>query len=174
MIKIAHVSSKEQKLFLIGCLVLLALGLDKGFQAWSAMDASLRMQKSSIEKQWSYSSAIIGRSASIEARFNDALARYPKLFESTHDTAKVMAELDDAAKASGIQMTMMRPVPHQAPDDKNLRYDLAFRGSWAQVMDFLKKAEGDARVFDFPILSMHRIEPTRDLEVTAVAVKQMI
>lgn len=174
MIRKLNFTSKEKKLFLIVGLVVLALAFDMGFRMWSGMDSKLRLQKSAVQKQWSYSSAILGRADSIEARYIDALARYPKLFESTNDTAKVMAELDEAAKASGIQMTMMRPVQNQSVEDKKLRYDLSFRGSWGQVMDFLNKAEGDARLFDFPVMSIHRIEPTSDLEVTAVAVREII
>jgi outer membrane murein-binding lipoprotein Lpp len=167
MISRLILTSKEKKLFLIVGVVVSLLLLDGSIRVCQGMWAKMELQKAKLQKQWTYSSTILSRSASIEGQYNEVHARYPKLFEGSEDATRAMAELDNAAKAAGVQVDMIRPLQSEA--EKPPRYEMSLRGSWPQVMKFLQGSEGLESLFDFPLVRIHRQDPSGELVVSAEA-----
>jgi Tfp pilus assembly protein PilO len=160
-------SFKERRLFIVVAVVLGLLALDCGIRACRGAWMRMETQKAGLSRQWAYSSAILSRATSIESQYNEIQARYPKLFESAGDATRIMAELDSAAKAAGVQVDMIRPLQQEA--EKSPRYEMSLRGSWPQVMAFLQEAESTERLFEFPTISIHRQDPSGELVVSAQA-----
>ncbi|NTW98479.1 MAG: hypothetical protein HGB35_00785 [Geobacteraceae bacterium] len=164
MIKLNMISKREKYIFIAVAVVVSALVLDFGVQAWRKLADQSQARAKQLQQQWDYTSAMLNRSASIEANYNDVRSRYEKLFES-NDPTRAMADLDAVAKAAGIQVDMIRPVQ----GEKNNRYELSLRGSWTQIMKFLQEAEGQTNLFEFPLVRIHRQEPSGELIVSAQA-----
>ena len=128
--------------------------------------AKTREEAEALRKEWAYSSAMLARSDSINAQYEEIALRYPWLLEKTADTAAVMSELDAMARSAGVQVDRIRPV-----ENGQGRYELSLKGSWSAVMKFLREAEGDAGFFRFPQISFDRQDPSGELVVSAQAEK---
>jgi len=149
--------------------VLLVLLTDLAFRAWGAAFARLERQELQLKKEWDYTSALLARSRRIDENYAAVRIRYPGLFEGIGDRTRIMAELDGAARAVGVQVNTLRPV--QGEFDGSTRIELALCGSWPQVMRFFQAAEGQEHMFQFLEVRVLRQEPTTGLAVTAVAQK---
>jgi Tfp pilus assembly protein PilO len=162
-------SARERTIFIVVTGVLVVLFFDFACRAWGAAIARVGREEQQLKKQWEYTSGLLARSQSIEERYNDIRSRFPGLFDGTMDRTRIMAELDEVARAAGIQVSMLKPVQGEAGGSS--RIELALCGAWPQVLRFFRAAEGQERMFQFSEVSVHRQERTGELEVSAVAQK---
>ncbi|NTV29550.1 MAG: NAD-glutamate dehydrogenase [Candidatus Omnitrophica bacterium] len=139
---------------------------------WNGFRSDLLRRKAALQKEWERSRAVLSRADELERRGNELRVRYPALFSAPKEATAVMAELDALAREAGIAVDMLRPVPAEAPG--GVRCELSMRGTWAGLMQFLREAEGPARLFTFSLLRIQRQEPTGELLVTAEAQKSQL
>ncbi|MEI8010912.1 MAG: hypothetical protein WCI27_00325 [Candidatus Omnitrophota bacterium] len=162
MIKIPLLSKREKKIVIGTVVVVLALAIDFGVRTWQKTIAVTEGQESKLEEQLEYARLMLKRSNVIEKNYTDVHARYPKLFGS-NDVTRVMADLDAATKAAGVQVDIIRPVQMEV----STRYELSIRGSWPQILKFLQEAEGSANLFVFPFFTINPQLPSGELVVLA-------
>jgi hypothetical protein len=177
MITFSLLSSREKKIFFVVAGMLVILLIDLAFRAWGAVLVSIKREETRLKAQWDYSSGFLARSRNIDERYSGLRSRFPKLFEDDQDPTRLMAELDEAAKASGVQVTMMRPTQPSEESKRNdagvavSRFEMAFRGSWPQMMHFFQIVENRDHLFQFSSVSVHRQERTGELEISATVQK---
>jgi hypothetical protein len=177
MIGCSWLSSRERKISAAVAGVSVVLLFDLAFRAWCAGLAGIEREEKSLKARWDYSSGLLARAVGIEEKHSGLRSRFLILFEDDQDPTRLMAELDEAAKAAGVQVTMMRPTQPSEGSKRNdagvavSRFEMAFRGSWPQLMRFFQTVENRDHLFQFPTVSVHRQERTGELEISATVQK---
>jgi type II secretory pathway component PulM len=165
MIGLSRLSSREKKMFAVVAGAIVVVLIDLAFRSWGMALAGMEREEKRLRAQRDYAVGLLARSQNIEERYSGLRARFPTFFEDGRDPARLMAELDEVAKAAGVQVNMIRPA------GSNVRIEMALRGSWSQVMRFFQAVEDQEHLFQLSVMSVHLQKQTGELDVSLVAQK---
>lgn len=164
MIKFDLLSQREKTIFVLVAVMLAVLMIDGMARVYRQNQQAGQISTDKLRGRLDNTYAVLNRAPEIEARYSSLQANYPKLFE-TSDTTGLMSDLDSLAKAANVRVDMIRPLS----GDKSGRLELSFQGTWPQVMQFIRQAEGPSCMFSFPVLSVQRQDHTGLILVSAQA-----